>query len=181
MRIATIAVIAAALAGWSVFAQQPRPAPPLNINAPGGKVLTLDQYKGKIVALALISTVCEHCQELTGQLATIQNEYGPKGVQVIEAAFNDANDAMVKQFIAQFKPTFPVGWADRASVLTFLQWPMYAKKPLYVPHMVFIDRSGMIRSGYPGESDFFRDAEKNIRAELDKLLAASRGGSKKKK
>jgi len=62
-------------------------------------------------------------------------------------------------------------------VLTFLQQP--ANKPPFVPIMVFIDKTGMIRSlkmvtedskeGSP-EQAFFQKPEITIRAELDKML-----------
>jgi len=55
-------------------------------------------------------------------------------------------------------------------VMSYLQRSILDTRPLYVPHMVFLDRRGMIRADYPGESDFFKDQATNIRAELEKLL-----------
>jgi len=48
--------------------------------------------------------------------------------------------------------------------------PSANERPLYIPHMVFLDRVGMIRTDVPAESHFFNNAEANIRAELEKLL-----------
>ena len=59
---------------------------------------------------------------------------------------------------------------SRATAMTYLQRSILETKPLYVPHMVFLDRRGIIRADYPGESDFFKDPATNIRAELEKLL-----------
>jgi hypothetical protein len=39
-----------------------------------------------------------------------------------------------------------------------------------VPHLVFLNRRGIIQADYPGESDFMKDPATNIRAELEKLL-----------
>jgi hypothetical protein len=36
--------------------------------------------------------------------------------------------------------------------------------------MVFLDRAGVIRADYPGEGAFFSEADKNIRAQLEKML-----------
>jgi hypothetical protein len=36
--------------------------------------------------------------------------------------------------------------------------------------MVFLDRRGIIRADYAGESDFFKDPATSVRAELEKLL-----------
>jgi hypothetical protein len=45
-------------------------------------------------------------------------------------------------------------------------------RPLFVPHMVFLDRAGVIRAEYPGGDAFFANANANIRAQLDKMLKA---------
>ncbi|MFB3827421.1 MAG: hypothetical protein ACE15B_11660 [Bryobacteraceae bacterium] len=54
MSIAQLA--AGALLAVGAAAQVPRPAGDVAINLPGGKQITLQQYRGKIVALVFIST-----------------------------------------------------------------------------------------------------------------------------
>ena len=130
----------------------------------------VSQYRGKIVALAFIDTTCPHCQELTGTLKGIVRDYAARGVVVLECAFNDGAEAGLAEFQQRFGPTFPVGWNSRAAVMSYLQYNLLDPRPLYVPHMVFIDRAGAIRADYPGEDVFFRDPNASIRAELDKLL-----------
>jgi hypothetical protein len=46
-------------------------------------------------------------------------------------------------------------------------------KQFYVPHMVFLDRQGVVRGDFPGESPFMTQPEVNVRTELDQLLKAS--------
>ena len=62
-----------------------------------------------------------------------------------------------------------MGYTDRGAVLEFLQKSIMT--PLYVPIMVFIDRKGVIQDEYIGDQKFLADPPKNVRAELDKLLA----------
>ncbi len=143
----------------------------------GAPQLSLSRYRGKVVALAFIQTTCPHCQDLTTILSPIARDYAPRGVQVLECAFNVNAAALVPEFIGRFRPAFPVGWADLAAVQAYLQYTIFDKRPLYVPHMVFLDRRGIIRGDFPGESDFFLKPDANIRAELDKLL---KGGVGKK-
>src|SRR5271165_2286557 len=113
------------LAGMSAYAQQlPRPAGEFAIKLPNGQVSLLSQYTGKVVVLAFISTTCPHCQHTTQVLSSFQNEYGPRGVQFLAAAFNPDAAQLVPGFIAQFRPTFPVGSADRDSVLEYEQASM---------------------------------------------------------
>ncbi len=150
----------------------PRPSPAFEIQRVGKPPLPLKAFRGKIVALVFIDTNCPHCQELTKNLIPIAREYAPRGVQFLECAFNTGARNGVSGFIAQFAPPFPVGWSDRAPVMAFLQYSILDPRPMYVPHMVFIGRHGTIRGDFPGESDFFKSPEANIRAELNKLLAA---------
>ncbi len=152
-------------------ANVPRPAPPFSINLPSGKKLPLEQYRGKVVALALVSTTCAHCQQLTQVLNRIQNDYAGKGVQVVMSAFEQGADKAVARFISTYRPNYPVGWNPYPEAMNFLQIPVVT--PGYVPKMAFIDRKGVIQSQYQGQDDFFKgNEEQNIRAELDKLLKA---------
>jgi hypothetical protein len=85
----------------------------------------------------------------------------------------------VPNFNRQFKPTFPVGWAPRDSVVEYLQHP--PDKGMHMPNVVFIDRGGNIRAQYQGDPPFFGgdDEEKNIRGEIDKLLKENAAAPKK--
>jgi thiol-disulfide isomerase/thioredoxin len=165
----SLTAFALLLTGLAAYAQQvPRPAGEFAIKMPNGQVTLLSQYAGKVVVLAFISTTCPHCQHTTQLLSSLQNEYGPKGVQCLAAAFNPDAERLVPAFIAQFKPTFPVGSADRDSVLEYEQASL--AKPNYVPELVFIDRGRVIRVQHNGGDDFFKEQEKNIRETLDTLL-----------
>ena len=146
----------------------PRPAHEFVIRGPGGDAL-LSQFRGKVVLLAFIFTTCPHCQHSVGIMSGLQNQYGSKGFQALGAAFNEMAAQLVPSFLTQFHPTFPVGYAPRASVLEYLQTP--SNFPLSVPVLVFIDKKGIIRSQHMGGDDpFFKDQEKSMRAELEALL-----------
>jgi thiol-disulfide isomerase/thioredoxin len=170
MRTAIVVSLCAASALSAMAADTPRPSPPLAIERLGAPALDLSQYRGKVVALVFISTTCSHCQDLTRQLVPLSREYAPRGVQVLECAFNDDAQQTLAGFLQQFQPPFPVGWTSHDAVMGYLQRSIIDTRPLYVPHMVFLDRRGIIRADYPGESDFFKDPATNVRAELEKLL-----------
>jgi peroxiredoxin len=165
----SIMVFVLFLAALAAYAQEvPRPASEFAIKMPNGQITLLSQYAGKVVLLAFIHTTCPHCQHTTQLLSVIQNEYGPKGVQIIAAAFNPDAPQLVPGFISQFHPTFPVGSADRDSVMEYEQASM--AKPNYVPVLLFIDRNRVIRAQHTGGDDFFKDQDKSIREMLDSLL-----------
>lgn len=169
MRILLAAVSIAALATLGFALEVGKPSPAFTIEQLNGKPgMPLTQFKGKVVALALMDTECPHCQNLTGVLNAITKEYAGKPVQILGCFFNDAAPNTLPGFIQRFQPAFPVGYANRGPVTEYLSWSLL--KPLYVPHMVFLDRRGIVAADYPGESDFMRDPATNVRKELDELL-----------
>jgi hypothetical protein len=148
------------------------PSPPFSFQRAGNPApppIALSQYRGKIVALAFIHVTCPHCQELTRTLIPIARDYAPRGVEVLECAFDADAEHLVAGFVAEFHPPFPVGWSTYTAVSAYLKYS--AMNPMaFVPHMVFLDRRGIIRADIPGESNFFLDADRNIRHTLDDLL-----------
>jgi len=157
------------LTGLLASAQQvPRPAGEFAITMVDGSQTLLSHYAGKVVVLVFISTTCPHCQHTTQLLSEIQKEYAGRGVQILGAAFNPDAPTLIGGFLAQFKPTFPVGTASRDSVYEYEQASLV--KVNYVPEILFIDRHRVIRAQYSGGDDFFKDQEKGIRSTLDMLL-----------
>ncbi len=77
-------------------------------------------------------------------LSRLEKEYGPKGLQPLALAWNDMAKMFVPDFVKEFKVTFPVGYADRNIVNSFLQNP--PSESLHVPQIVFIDRKGTVRN-----------------------------------
>jgi len=167
-KLSIFLLLAASLAVWA--ADMPRKAPELSLHMADGKDVQLSQLKGKIVALAFISTTCPHCQNYTQTLSVIQKDYAPKGVQILAAAFNDGAQGLLLAFLAQFHPAFPVAWEDRVSALAFMQISILNQG--YVPKVVFIDRAGMIQKQFEGQEGFFLDPDKNTRSTLDEMLKA---------
>ncbi len=148
----------------------PRKAAPLSIGMAGGKQVQVESYKGKAVLLAFILTTCPHCQYTTALLKNLQTEYGPKGLQVLEAAIDQDAAGLVAGFVMHFGPNFPVGYVPYETSSDFLQHnPMLI---MHVPALVFIDRQGIIRAEYEGDDKFFADEvqEKNLRAQIEKVL-----------
>jgi thiol-disulfide isomerase/thioredoxin len=166
-----LALLLGLSAAGAFAAEVPRPSPEFAINLPGGGQALLSQHRGKVVVLSFILTTCPHCQTTTQLLSKLQREYGPRGLQVLESAFNDMAGMLVPDFIARFQPAFPLGFNSRESVMEYLQIsPMFRT---YVPLVVFVDRKGVIRAQHGGEEEFFKEGavEKNMRAIIEKLLA----------
>lgn len=163
--VATLAIAAALPA-----AEIPRKAPELAVKlTPTGEKL-LSASKGKAVVLTFISTTCPHCQQLTASLNRIQQEYGSKGVDVLGVAFNPMSNMLVSDFIKQFRPAYPLGWQTRETTLEFLQHSPVMQ--LYVPIVVIIDKTGMIREQHLGDDSAYNaNPEMSIRKSLDATLS----------
>jgi len=167
--LSTMAVMATA-------APLPRPSPNFAIHlTPAGQV-SPTQYKGKVVVLAFISTTCPHCQHTTQVLSGLQRELGPRGLQVLAAAFNPMANMLVPDFIKQYQPSFPVGYTERLDVHGYLDHSEQLQ--MYVPVLVFIDRKGMIRHQYLGDDPFQQNQEKNLRDTIEAMLKEPAGSKK---
>lgn len=148
-------------------ADLPRKASDFTINLVDGKTLTLSQYKGHPVILAFILTSCPHCQAAVGVLSKLQNEYGPRGLQVVASAIETDAQAHVPLFVKNFSPPFPVGYNTGATAGTLIT--PTGKLPM-MPLLGFIDKRGFLRSQHEGEEPFFNDLEQNLRKEIEALF-----------
>jgi hypothetical protein len=164
------------LAGMALGATIPRPATEFVIQSPSGQAL-LSQYRGKVILLTFMFTTCSHCQHSVGVINQIQNEYGSRGFQALGAVFNEGAAQLLPDFLARFRPAYPLGVASRETVIEYLQ--VSSSTPIYVPVFVFVDKKGMIREQHIGNDDKFLDnQEKNARAVIESLLKEPGPGRK---
>ncbi len=145
-----LAIFAAStLFGISLFAEDapapaplPRPAPELTYTVPGKGPQQLSQYKGKVVVLAFMSTTCPHCQAKSRELTKLQEELGPRGLQVVGVATNPNADLLVDNFVKDYKVGFPVGYMSSENVVKFMNFSPTDR--WVVPQVAMIDRKGII-------------------------------------
>jgi hypothetical protein len=164
----------------------PRKAPELVIQMVGGQTIggrqaLLSQFRGHAVALAFMITTCSHCQHLASVLGPIQQEYASKGVQVLGVLFNPEANMEGANFAKVWaRNLFPIGMSTDQTVADFVQHPPGMH---YVPMMVFIDKTGIIRGQHLGINDsaFFTESVEiaNIKKEIDNLLTPASAAKKK--
>ena len=167
---AALALVAPALKAAVI----PRTPDDLAITLASGKQVTLSEYKGKVVAVIFILTTCPHCEAAIQCLIQDQNEFGPRGFQVIASAIEDDAQTSVPDFIRRVKPPFPVGYSGLKPSMDFLQHP-HELTP-HAPLIAFIDRHGVLRAQYGGMEPFFvpERMAKNLH---DKIAAMMGGGA----
>lgn len=154
----------------------PRQSPEFVINLPGGDKQLLSKYRGKVVLCEFLFTTCSHCQHTAGEFSKLQNDYGPRGLQVLGVAFNEMSNMLLGDFIRDFKPSFTVGWANRDPVMVYLG--LSPMDRFVVPQIVLMDRKGVIRLQSPPLGDASLQEEKFLRVKIEELLA---GGTAERK
>jgi len=113
------------------------------------------------------------------ELNGIARDFAGRGLQVLECAINGDAAAAIPEFLQRFEVPYPVGYSTAAAAMSYLQYMILDPCPFHVPQMVFIDRTGVIRAQYAGESEFFLNAGPNVRAEIESLLSAAAPAHKK--
>ena len=186
MRIATVsALLATAFAATFTLqaaAPVPRPTKEFTIVLPSGKQTLLSSYRGKVVMMAFMFTTCPHCQALSKVITKLQGELGPRGFQAVGAVFNDevntpnnaTNAQVTANFVNQFQVGFPVGFAPRESVLSYLG--ASAIENWVVPQIAIIDRKGVVRAQSESRGTVELQTETYLRKYLGELL--DEGGAK---
>lgn len=155
MRLACAALLLSA--GIGLYAATPKAdvptseAPPVLRKSPefvikfnDGHQMLLSSLKGKVVALLMVHTTCPHCQHTSQVFTELYKEYGPRGFQPVDAAFNTMANMLVPDFIKNFNIGYPVGFSTPEEVMAYLGYNMMERYT--VPQIVWIDRRGNIRS-----------------------------------
>ena len=148
-------------------ASTPRPLADVTVPMADGKKVRLNQYHGKVMLLALVSTTCDHCISSLQMLSKLQKEYGPQGFQAVGVAANDGAQDSLAGFI-RLQIAFPVGYLDHNATMQLFDF-----KPddhPFVPMYMFVDKKGTVRFQYLGKDDFFKAEEKNTRILIEALL-----------
>lgn len=149
-----------------------RKAPELSFTLPGKGPQLLSQYRGKVVALSFIFTTCPHCQAESKVLTKFQQEFGARGLQVLDIAVNANADLLVENFSKEYQVGFPVGWVSQDQMVAFMG---FSSARFVVPQLVLIDRKGMIHYQTPALEDENWDKlmkEEAIHQNIEELLSA---------
>jgi thiol-disulfide isomerase/thioredoxin len=112
----------------------------------------LQDYKGKVVVFDFMRTDCPKCQALTPVLEQLKAKYGEK-IQVLAVvpANGVDNTQTVGKYAAALKATSPFLFDCGQMTASYLQ--ITPQKPqIHMPHVVIVDRAGMIRRDFTDET-----------------------------
>jgi len=185
MRSICAALLLIAGSSWMAAAPTAEPAkalpvirrsPEFVIRFVDGKQALLSSYKGKVIALLMVHTTCPHCQHTSQVFTQLQTEYGPKGFQALDVAFNTMANLYVTDFVKSFNVGYPVGFSTPEDVMGYLGFNVMQRYT--VPQIVFIDKKFNIRSQTPAAgNDANMYKEEYWRATIESLLKESATGA----
>lgn len=113
-----------------------------------GKLVSLSDFKGKVVLLNFWATWCAPCAKEMPSMERLHQIYGAKDLVIVGMSVDTAAPRDVKEFAERLKITFPI-LHDRDSVISRL----YSVPG--VPTSYLIDRRGRIAYRVLGEYDWF--------------------------
>jgi peroxiredoxin len=129
----------------------------------------LQDYRGKVVVIDIMSTTCPHCLLLATTLEQVKGKYGDK-VQVLSVVLPPDTADTVAKFIRTNNVTVPVLYDMGQMTISY-----FNAKPgqgqVSVPHVFLIDKQGTIRNDFQYDDKSKAVFEgPGLFAEIDKLL-----------
>lgn len=152
------------------FAGVPAPGQPApDFVLPGlldAETLSLKDLRGKVVLLNIWASWCTSCKEEMEDLASIEEQYGPRGFALVAINIDNAPSSAV-DFLKRFesrtkkKPGFILLYdKDKTVSKDYRQRSM--------PTSYLIDREGIVRKAYPGS--FSKSMLETLRAAIEEAL-----------
>lgn len=158
------------------------PAEPLRFSFPDlqGRVVsnTDPRFRGKVVLVNISGSWCPNCHDEAPFLASLYKRYRARGLEVVTLSFEEAdqlaNPTRLRAFIAQYGLDYTVLLAGEPDQLN-------EKVPQGVnlnafPTTFLLGRDGRVRgvhAGFPspGSGAYYRQAEKEVTDQVERLLA----------
>lgn len=129
----------------------------------------LQDYRGKVVVIDIMTTTCPHCQLLATTLEKVKQRFGDK-IQVLSVVLPPDNQQTISRFISQNKVTSPVICDMGQMTISYLN-AKPGQATLEVPHIFLIDKQGMIRNDWIySEKDKGIFEGPGLTPEIEKLL-----------
>ena len=107
--------------------------------------LDLHAYRGKVVLLDFWATWCASCQIEMPRFVAWQNQYGPRGLQIIGISMDD-DPTLARKLYEKMKLNYPVAMGDEKL------GQLYGGV-LGLPLTFLIDRQGKVQAQFRGETD----------------------------
>lgn len=129
-----------------------RPAADLALIDLAGYNKLLAKYKGKPVLVTFWATWCEPCRDEFPMLASLAEEYAPKGLAVFGVSLDSNADMnLVRHFLAQYRPGFPNYRQDPQIDVDAFYHGVNPQWQGAMPETIFYGRDGHIAVSFVAE------------------------------
>ena len=128
----------------------------------------LQDYRGKVVLIDIMSTSCPHCQLLSTTLEKVKEKYGDK-IQILSVVLPPDNQETIAKYRTVNRITVPIICDMGQMTISYLNARPGMSK-IDVPHLFIIDKAGMIRSDFSYSDGKYVFEGPGIYPEIDKLL-----------
>lgn len=150
------------------WAKTPRPLADVPIQMLSGPKVNLRQYHAKALLMVVFSVTCDDCLRTIQLMSKLQRDYGSYGFQAVAAAGDDGAQFKVGLFIQRYRPSFPVGFLDKNSIIKLCDVPQGTRP--FVPIALFIDHANRVRFQFYGNNAFYQQEDHGMRAIIEGLL-----------
>jgi thiol-disulfide isomerase/thioredoxin len=129
----------------------------------------LQDYRGKVLLIDIMSTTCPHCLLLSTTLEKVKEKYGDK-VEILSVVLPPDNQSTVAKYRAVNKITVPIVCDQGQMTISYMN-ARPGMGHIDVPHLFLIDQAGMIRNDFSYKEDARSVFEgPGLNLEIDKLL-----------
>lgn len=121
---------------------QQKTAPDFTLPDLSGNMISLKDFRGKIVFVDFWATYCVPCRKSMPELAELERKYRDEGLVILGLSVDDP-DSYDNRYVSEFKDRFEVEYpilrADEKMMKDFLH-----TDEAFLPTLVIVDRDGKI-------------------------------------
>jgi len=137
--------VALALFTNTISAAEGKAAPDFALKDLGGKDISLDDYKGKVVFVNFWATWCPPCRQEIPGFVEAYEKYKSEGLVILGVAVSD-KEGTVKSYVEKNKMSYPVAMGDSKIIRDY-------EPGNAIPSTIVIDRNGNIFHKHVGFMD----------------------------
>jgi glutathione peroxidase-family protein len=143
-----------------------KPAPDFKVQTLDGRVVLLDQYRGKAVLINFWATWCGNCKLEMPWLAELRKQYAGRGFEVLGIMTDSGSQEKIESLVRQYGVEYPILRCNHVTAQAYGGLPD-------LPESFFVDRKGKIVAVMDGA-----ESKQQIEANIRKALGVSLEGGR---
>jgi peroxiredoxin len=135
-------------------------APALRVTTTSGQIVTLANYRGRVLLIDFFASWCQPCRLSVPHLVEMNRTYGRQGLQVLGLSADEDGERAIRAFTNEFHVNYPVALAGEVTMADF--------GVRSVPVMFVLDKKGKVAEVYRGYTD---EMGRSVEQLIKRLLA----------